>query len=208
MRKLILFSILLFSISNSDSQFIKNFGLKGGFVIFLQHTYSDYGNNTGDGFDIGMFVECPFYKRFTSVFEIHYSDKGIGKGSPGISSPMPLGYSDYVDVNNKYQYLTFQALAKYSFSKNYYGFYGILGVREDLLLKNYYTGYYDIHETFTNGYFEFGPTLGAGYIFPFHFLLELQYCPNITYMLKYNLNGNIINFRNNSFLFLCGFCFK
>jgi hypothetical protein len=217
-KKTILFLILIFllPIENQYSQFIKSYGFQAGILshtTFVINTGSKSFNGSdglGLGFDLGFFGECTVYKRLSMLAEIHLNDRGVAAGNPPITSPepFPFGYSDYLPISNRFRYLTIQALGKYNFAKIDTGFYSIIGIRTDIMLQNYYTGYHENYIKLPNRHFELGGTIGFGYNFPPGIFLEFEYNPDFTRMYRYDLDGYNASFQNYSLMFSVGYIVK
>lgn len=209
MKKIIFIFILsLLFVPDSHAQLIKKLGFKAGPVMFWQYTNNNSRNSFGYGFDFGLFAEINGYKKLSFIGELHFSDMGTAKGTAGITGPLPFGYSDnYIDINNRYQYLSVHSLLKYDFTGKGYGLYTITGFRLDMMVSNYYNGYHEIILKPSNNHFEFGGTLGLGLATKFGLLFELQYNPNFTPMFRYNLDNTDVKFYNASVNLLTGYQF-
>jgi len=199
MKKILLLLILLFLISNSNSQFIKNYGFKIG---VLNNTLYMGSTPLTDvwAYDLGIFIEIPVFKKLSFVVELNFNEKGTST---------PYLYPNFI-INNRFRYLTLSGLTKYNFAEKEIDFYGIIGLRTDMMINNYYSGnYYDANIIkLRNFNFELGGTIGFGLgINPGPFL-EFQYIPNFTSVYKVTFMGNQSSYRNSSILLLCGINFK
>ena len=182
--------------------------VKGGLNIFYRYSSQYSFDLSGIGVDAGVFAECAGYKNLSFTGELHFSDKGITPNTPVNLFSNSYIYPYYIDISNRYQYLTLQTLAKYSFSKKEIGFYCIAGLRADLMVHNYYTSEYLYFYKPPNLHFELGGTFGLGYTFPIGLFAEYQFNPNFTKMFQYSSNGYLEKFNSVTSVFYLGYIIK
>ncbi|RPI18234.1 MAG: PorT family protein [Ignavibacteriae bacterium] len=208
----IIFILLLALNDHSYSQIIKSYGIKLGPAGSTQRTehigyvYNPYYQSHAGmiTFDVGLFAEFFQLKAFSVLTELHYSMKGKEKSEPVSWSPSDPFEPKFVDVSNKFHYLSFESLFKLNIipGKNR-TFYGLIGPRWDFRIANYSTE--DKYIPIDNYKFEFGVTFGAGLEFKNGVLTELRFEPNFTNTYIRVLSDQTNKIRNNLLSVLIGY---
>lgn len=202
--------LALLSVSRSDGQLIKKFGLKGGFISAGQkYNFSittDPEIVRRSGFGVAGFIEWFDHPVFSVVTQVEYVQKGMGStfGVTTPGSPTPTGT---VTLYNRLDYISLPVLVKLSIPAGSATPYAIAGVRIDHLLGfESDEGAFDIlYERFDRNLP--GATIGAGVelgsVMPVGILAEVRY--NID--LSDSYLTDVLEVSNNTFDFWLGICF-
>jgi len=158
-------------------------------------------------YDFGIYLEILNLKRLSISNEVHYTLKGVGEVTALTTPPAIAGQYYYKPLSNRFQYLTFEPLAKYKFfvSKSH-EFFLLAGPRWDFRIGNYRknsTGT-DSYIHIKNFKFEFGMTVGAGVEFAEGLLFELRFEPNFTGTYTYTNDYTKYTTRHSTLMLLGG----
>jgi len=175
--------ILLVTFSNNiKSQIISGYGLKLGPSISNQswNYQADINLDWKNKFGISprIFVDFFNFTFFELEGEIGYLQKGFEDKVPITTTTQPDGTGEFMTVNNKLNYLSVSALAKFKYENEIFSPYLICGPQFNILLsKNIEKGFEVVFDRFRNN--NFGLSFGAGSeiknILPISLLIEYRY---------------------------------
>jgi hypothetical protein len=197
----LIFISLFLSISNSNAQLIKSYGLKIGTATATQSF--DYNSNLSFdteyrwGYDIGAFVEFFNIPQLSLLTEMHYIQKGYEFTFEETTITNPEGSGNFITHRTRVDYLSIPILGKVRYETPSVTPYICFGPRFDFLLSK-------SNESTNYNSTELGGTFGGGIQFSVitmpKFLIEGRFSPGFTNA----LNNQNLTIKNRSFEFLVG----
>jgi hypothetical protein len=197
----LIFISLFLSISNSNAQLIKSYGLKIGTATATQSF--DYNSNLSFdteyrwGYDIGAFVEFFNIPQLSLLTEAHYIQKGYAVTLEETTITNPAGTGNFITYRIRLDYLSIPILGKVRYETNSVTPYIYFGPRFDFLLSK-------SNESTNYNSTELGGTFGGGMQFSFitmpKFLIEGRFSPTFTNTFQ----NQYVTVQNRSFEFLVG----
>lgn len=203
--------IFLFILSGvSISQTIDAYGIKLG-IGLSNHSWKynaspgfnlNWGNNYG--ITARVFVDISFLSFLNVEGEIGYVPKGTKDKIPITTASQPDGTGEYININNRLNYLSISLLAKYKYHLELFTPYIILGPEYNYLLsKQIDQGFEIVYDKFRKNLWGF--TVGVGSeikLMPFNLLIEYRYSRDLTN----NYELSTIDIKSYSHTFLIGVC--
>jgi len=210
MKKFI-FIFLLFALNiQGFSQTIDTYGIKLGLALsnhkWEYNTSPSFNLNWDNNYGITarVFADISFLSFLNMEGEIGYVPKGVKYKIPITTITQPDGTGEYVNVNNKLNYLSISLLAKYKYHLGLFTPYIILGPEFNYLLsKTIDKGFAIVYDQFRKNLWGF--TVGVGSeikLLPINLLIEYRYSRDLTN--SYELST--IDIKNYSHTFLIGVC--
>ncbi len=207
MKYLLVIILLTIFTYNNEAQIIHDYGLKLGVGISNQSW--DYLYNVNMDFDnkIGMsprifadFFSLSFFRFQT---ELGYLQKGFEDKIPITTTAQPDGTGEFVSINNRVNYLSFSALAKFKYDTGVLSPYLIVGPQFNFLIsKEIDKGWEVIFDKFKKN--NMGISAGAGAeinnVLPVTMLIEYRYERDFID----NYESAYIDIRNYSHVILVG----
>lgn len=206
-NSLVIFFICAFNLL-CNAQVFDGYGIKAGWGITnhdWQYVAPINGKLTWDnnsGFSIRAFTDFTLYRYVGLEAEIGYAQKGAKYKIPITTNSQPDGTGEYVDINNRLNYLSFSAVGKFKYNMSLISPYIIIGPQYNYLLSKQVSSLDKIvYDKFRNS--SLGIVLGAGSeikVLSVDFIAEYLYARDVTN----NYNQSNIEIKNYSHTFLIG----
>ncbi|WP_417612931.1 outer membrane beta-barrel protein [Owenweeksia hongkongensis] len=213
-KRLIIASLLVFTTIYSKAQFSNNVGIKSGVSIANQDW--DYESSNFDlepefrtGFYLGMSYEMLKGKYFSLMADLGYVQKGMQTEVEIATTANPDGTGEMKTIDNRYDFISFQPVAKFRLPGKHIEPYLFAGPRTD-----FYVGFS------TNDEFgielddvppvTFGASYGVGLDYAFSkfiITLEGQHQPDFTYLWEQSASfgQSALTVKNQAFLVTLSF---
>ncbi len=213
MQKLIIAALFIFSTTYGQAQFLDNIGLKSGISIANQKwdyktSNTDLGNEWRTGLYIGISSEVLKREYFSLMVDLGYAQKGMQFDIELTSESNPDGNGIMKTIDNRYDFISFQPVAKFRLPAKHLQPYLLAGPRTD-----FYLGF-TTNDEFGIELDDVAPiTLGASYglgvdytFSEFIITLEAQHQPDFTslYSKKPSPQSRGLTVQNQAFLISFG----
>lgn len=207
MKSLFIIIFLIAFAFNTSAQIISNYGLKLGVGISNQSW--DYQADINLDFvnKIGLsprvFADFFNLSFFQLQAELGYLQKGFEDKVPISTMTQPDGTGEYINVNNRLNYLSFSALAKFKYENDMFTPYLIVGPQLNILLsKEIEKGWGIVFDTFKENNIDLSIGVGSEIknILPVSILIEYRYERDFID----NFDSPNLNIKNYSHVILLG----
>jgi len=190
------------------AQALNGYGLKAGWGITnhdWQYTAFSNGKSIWDnnnGFSARVFTDFSIYRYIGLETEIGYSQKGAKYKIPITTNTQPDGTGEFINIDNRLNYLTFSVMGKFKYDMNLVSPYFIIGPQYNYLLnKQISKVFQSVYDNFENNSLGFAAGVGAEINFTaITVLAEYLYARDLTN----NYNQSTIEIKNYSHTFLIG----
>jgi len=206
----IIFLLILFSCSISNSQVISSCGIKGG-MVFAKHTF-DYSINYSfitqyrPGIDIGIYTELFSQPILSGLAEIHYIQKGYKVKVAVTTEQNPEGNGQYITLTPRVDYLSVPVLLKVREEYKWINPYLYVGPHFDIKLAHSddygASNFKELHTL------DIGATFGAGIQFKLAKKLGILLEGRFNQPITSSVSNSFIKVKNYSFEILTGINFN